>query len=107
VTPAPEEPGTRHARHLYTLLLDLEHLRIGRDAVLDALKAEGIGTGIHFISLHLHPYYRDRFGFAAEAFPGALHLSRRTLSLPLSARLSDGDVEDVIQAVRKVLLRHA
>ena len=105
-TPAPEEPGTRHARHLYTLLLDLAHLDVNRDAVLDLLKKEGIGTGIHFISLHLHPYYRDRFGYAADAFPGARYLSERTLSLPLSARLTDRDVEDVIQAVRKVLLRH-
>ncbi|HKY33080.1 MAG TPA: DegT/DnrJ/EryC1/StrS family aminotransferase [Candidatus Polarisedimenticolia bacterium] len=106
-TPPPEEPGTRHARHLYTLLLDLERLRASRDQVVEELKAEGIGTGIHFISLHLHPYYRDRFGFRPEDFPNARHLAERTLSLPLSARLTEQDVQDVIAAVRKVLLRHA
>lgn len=107
VTPAPEEPGTRHARHLYTLLLDVERLPVGRDAVVEELKEEGIGTGIHFISLHLHPYYQDRFGFAPEEFPNARHISERTMSLPLSARLDDRDVQDVIDAVRKVLLRHS
>jgi len=105
-TPAPEEPGTTHARHLYTLLLDLPKLRITRDDVVEELKAEGIGTGIHFISLHLHPYYRDRFGFSPDDFPNARRISERTLSLPLSARLSDQDVADVITAVRKVLLRN-
>jgi len=105
-TPAPEEPGTTHARHLYTLLVDLSKLRITRDDVVEELKAEGIGTGIHFISLHLHPYYRDRFGFSPDDFPNARRISERTLSLPLSARLSGQDVADVITAVRKVLLRN-
>jgi dTDP-4-amino-4,6-dideoxygalactose transaminase len=109
-TPAPEEPGTRHARHLYTLLVDLDRLRGERaslrDRIVEELKREGIGTGIHYVSLHLHPYYRDRFGFTPDSFPNARHISERTLSLPLSAKLSDGDVEDVIAAVRKVLLRH-
>jgi dTDP-4-amino-4,6-dideoxygalactose transaminase len=107
VTPAPEEPGTRHARHLYTLLVDTDRLGVGRDRIVEELKAEGIGTGIHFISLHLHPWYRDRFGFHPDDFPRARRLSERTLSLPLSAALNDQDVEDVIAAVRKVLLRHA
>jgi dTDP-4-amino-4,6-dideoxygalactose transaminase len=106
-TPAPEEPETRHARHLYTLHVDIDRLGVSRDQVVADLKAEGIGTGIHFIALHLHPYYRDRFGFTPDAFPVARRLSERTLSLPLSARLTDQDVEDVIAAVRKVLLRHA
>jgi len=101
------EPATVHARHLYTLLLDVERLNIDRDAVVEELKGEGIGTGIHFISLHLHPYYRERFGFSPDDFPQARHISERTVSLPLSARLSDQDVDDVITAVRKVLLRHS
>jgi dTDP-4-amino-4,6-dideoxygalactose transaminase len=104
--PAPEEPGTVHARHLYTLLLEIDRLGVSRDAVAEELRLEGIGTGIHFISLHLHPYYRDRFSLAPEDFPKARTISDRTLSLPLSARLSDQDVDHVIAAVRKVLLRH-
>ena len=104
--PAPEEPDTVHARHLYTLLLDADRLGVSRDAVAEELRLEGIGTGIHFISLHLHPYYRDRFRLSPEDFPISRSISERTLSLPLSARLSDQDVDDVIAAVRKVLLRH-
>ena len=104
--PAPEEPRTRHARHLYTLMLHPDRLRATRDQVVEELREEGIGTGIHFISLHLHPYYRDRFGFSPDRFPNARWISERTLSLPLSARLTDEDVQDVITAVRRVLLRH-
>ena len=104
VRPAPEEPGSVHARHLYTLLLDLDRLRGDRDAVMGALKAEGIGTGVHFIALHLHPYYRDRFSLRPEGYPVATEISRRTISLPLSAKLTARDVDDVIVAVRKVLL---
>jgi len=106
-TPVPEEAGSRHARHLYTLLLDLGRLRADRDAVMAALKAEGIGTGVHFIALHLHPYYRDRFSLSPQDFPVAAEISRRTISLPLSARLTSKDVDDVIAAVRKVLLHYA
>ena len=101
--PAPEEPGSVHARHLYTLLLDLDRLRVDRDAVIAALKEEGIGTGVHFIALHLHPYYRDRFGLRPSDFPASTEISRRTISLPLSAKLSEEDAADVVVAVRKVL----
>ena len=106
-TPIPEAADTYHARHLYTLLVDIDRLRAGRDQIVEDLKAEGIGTGIHFISLHLHPYYRERFGFAPDDFPQSRHISERTLSLPLSARLTAQDVEDVIAAVRKTLLANA
>jgi dTDP-4-amino-4,6-dideoxygalactose transaminase len=101
--PAAAEPETRHARHLYTLLLDLSKARIDRDALQQALKAENIGTAIHYIALHLHPYYSNQFGYKKGDFPNAEYVSERTLSLPLSAKLSDEDVEDVINAVRKVL----
>jgi dTDP-4-amino-4,6-dideoxygalactose transaminase len=105
--PAPEDPGSVHARHLYTLLLDLGRLRADRDTVMAALKAEGIGTGVHFIALHLHPYYRDRFSLKPSDFPVATQISRRTISIPLSAKLTPADANDVIAAVRKVLLGYA
>ena len=101
--PAPVRKGDRHARHLYTLLLDLDALRVNRDHILQALHCENIGAGIHFVGLHLQPYYKEAFGCRAADFPAATNISERTISLPLSARLSDHDVDDVIEAVHKVL----
>jgi dTDP-4-amino-4,6-dideoxygalactose transaminase len=104
--PAPPEADTRHARHLYTLLVKLEDLKADRDTIQQALHEEQIGTGIHYISLHLHEYYRERYGFKKEDFPNALYVSERTISLPLSTKLTDDDVQDVIAAVRTVLSRY-
>jgi dTDP-4-amino-4,6-dideoxygalactose transaminase len=104
--PAPQEPGTRHARHLYTLLLDLDHLRVDRDEVLAELHRCNIGTGVHYRAVHLHPYYRDRFGYRPGQLPNAEWISDRTLSLPLSPKLSDSDVDDVIAAVHGILETH-
>jgi len=101
----PEPPaGDRHARHLFVVLLELEQLRASRDEVLAALHGEGIGTGVHYRALHLHPFYQERFGYRAEDFPAAAWVGERTLSLPFSTGLSDRDVEDVVAAVRRVLL---
>ncbi len=102
--PPPEEPGTRHARHLYTPLLELEKLSVSRDQVLEALTAENIGVGVHFIPVHQHAYYRN-FWHAGE-FPNAEFIGQRTLSLPLAGDMSDEDVEDVCRALRRVLLYH-
>jgi dTDP-4-amino-4,6-dideoxygalactose transaminase len=105
-TPAPIESNTKHAYHLYTLLLDLEHLTITRDQFQQALYEEGIGTGIHFMALHLHPYYAKHYHYKFGDFPNAEFISERTLSLPLSAKLTDKDVDDVICAVKKILSRY-
>lgn len=105
-TPPPAAPNTRHAYHLYTLLLKLEELSCTRDEVLDALARENIGTGVHYIALHTHPYYAEAYGLKRGDFPNAEYISERTLSLPLSAKLSDDDVQDVIDAVTRVLCRH-
>jgi dTDP-4-amino-4,6-dideoxygalactose transaminase len=102
IRPAPPEPDTRHARHLYTILADVDRLRVDRDHLLNALQAEGIGTGVHYLALHLYPFYQDQLGCRAGDYPNAEFISERTISLPLSAKLSDADVEDVIEAVRKV-----
>jgi dTDP-4-amino-4,6-dideoxygalactose transaminase len=104
-TPVAPEKETKHARHLYTVHLKLEDLKVDRDAVQQAINAQNIGTGIHFVSLHLHPYYRDTYGYKKDDFPNSLCVSERTVSLPLSAKLTDDDVQDVIQAVSKVLDR--
>jgi dTDP-4-amino-4,6-dideoxygalactose transaminase len=101
--PAPEEPDTRHARHLYTLLLDIDRLQVGRDAIQAVLHERKIGTGIHYRALHLHRYYRDTLGYTEGDLPNSEWISDRTLSLPLSPKLGDDDVDDVIRAVRGTL----
>jgi dTDP-4-amino-4,6-dideoxygalactose transaminase len=105
--PAAPEKDTKHARHLYTILLKLEDLKADRDTIQQALHEENIGTGIHFISLHLHPYYHDTYGYKRDDFPNSLYVSERTISLPLSAKLTDEDVQDVIDAVTGVLDRYS
>ncbi|RJQ51828.1 MAG: DegT/DnrJ/EryC1/StrS family aminotransferase [Actinobacteria bacterium] len=100
--PAQAAPDTRHARHLYTLVLDVDRLGVDRDTFQQALHEENIGTGIHFIALHLHRYYHEAHGYRRGDFPNAEYVSDRTISLPLSAKLSDRDVQDVITAVWRV-----
>ena len=92
-----------HARHLYTPLLDIDATRISRDTFQQALHNENIGTGIHFVALHLHPYYANTFGLKRGDFPHAEFISDRTISLPLSAKLAEEDTDDVICAVKKVI----
>ena len=101
--PLGEEEGLRHACHLYTLLLDLDELGASRDEVQRLLHERKIGTGIHYRALHLHKYYRDTLRTRAGELSNAEWISERTLSLPLSAKLSDQDVADVIYEVRRAL----
>jgi len=103
--PAPVEPHTRHARHLYTLLVDIDRLTVGRDEVMAALHKQRIGTGIHYRAIHLHQYYRETFGYQRGDYPNAAWISDRTISLPLSPKLTDADVEDVVFSVTETL-RH-
>jgi dTDP-4-amino-4,6-dideoxygalactose transaminase len=101
-TPPPPEPDTRHARHLYQVLVSPE-AAIGRDALLDGLNERKIGTGVHYLGVHLHPYYRDKYGYKAEDFPVATAISERTLSLPLSPKVTEADQDDVVAALRELL----
>jgi dTDP-4-amino-4,6-dideoxygalactose transaminase len=98
-----ERPGCRSALHLYPIRLELERLTIGRDEVIEQLDALGVGTSVHFIPIHLHPYYRDKYGWRPEDFPVALDAFRRLISLPLHSGMSDEDVEHVVASVRDVL----
>jgi dTDP-4-amino-4,6-dideoxygalactose transaminase len=104
-TPPAEELGTRHARHLYTVLLDLERLRCTRDDVLLELHRQKIGAGVHYRALHLHPYYRETYGYARGDFPNSEWISDRTVSLPLSPKLTDEDIEDVMAVMERTMRR--
>jgi len=101
--PADPEPDTRHAHHLYTILVDEARAGAGRDAFLDRMTAHNIGVGVHYQSIAEHPYYQERYGWRPEDYPNAMAIGRQTVSLPLSAKLSDEDVEDVIAAVERSL----
>lgn len=100
--PAAEEPATVHARHLYSVLVEAGR---PRDGVLDGLIGHRIGTGVHYRPVHLHPFYRERFGHREGDFPHAEAIGERTLSLPLSPALTDADVADVLEAMTEVLSR--
>lgn len=106
MAPAPAEKNTVHALHLYTLLLDIDKIRISRDTFQQALHNENIGAVIHFVALHLHPYYANTFVFKRGDFPNAKFVSDRTISLPLSAKLTEEDADDVIHSVKKIIEKH-
>lgn len=101
--PADPAPDTRHAFHLYTILIDENRAGLSRDAFLDAMTGQNIGIGVHYRSLPEHPYYQQTFGWRAEDYPHACRIGRQTVSLPLTAKLTDEDVEDVVAAVRTAL----
>jgi dTDP-4-amino-4,6-dideoxygalactose transaminase len=101
--PASPEPGTRHGLHLYTLLIDERRTGISRDAFLREMGTQNIGVGVHYLSIPEHPYYRERFQWSPEQYPNAMRIGRQTVSIPLSAKLTDEDVQDVIRAVGRSL----
>lgn len=102
-----ERSDAESAWHLYVLRLNLDRLTIDRARFIEELRARNIGTSVHFIPIHLHPYYRDKYGFQPEDFPVAYREYQRLISLPLHPGLSDEDVQDVIAAVTDVVERFA
>lgn len=106
VEAAPSRPHVEHAWHVYALRLHLDRLTIDRSRFIEELRARKIGTSVHFIPLHLQPYYRDRYELRPEDFPVATREYRRLISLPLHPGLSDRDVDDVIEAVAGVAREH-
>ncbi len=101
--PAPVESGTRHAYHLYTIMVDEARTGLSRDAFLCAMTKQNIGVGVHYMSIAEHPYYKKTFQWRPEDFPHSMRIGRQTVSLPISAKLTDADVEDVIAAVKRCL----
>lgn len=98
-TPNVVEPDTINAFHLYPLLLNIEILKITRDEFMNEMYLRNIGVGVHYIALHLHPYYQEKYSYKKGDFPNAEWISERTVSIPLSAKLSKIDVEKVIESV--------
>lgn len=100
-----EMPGTQHAWHLYMLRLRPGVLTINRNQLIEDLRARNIGTSVHFIPLHLHPYYRETWGYQPGDLPAAEAAYENVLSLPLYPGMTEGDVDDVIEAIHDIVRR--
>lgn len=107
VLPAEPESDTRHAYHLYTILIDEQKCGIDRDFFLKVITENNIGVGVHYLSIPEHPYYQNTFGWHPEDYPNAMRIGRQTVSLPLSAKLTDEDVEDTVKTVQKIIEQKA
>jgi dTDP-4-amino-4,6-dideoxygalactose transaminase len=105
--PVAVRPDDIHSWHLYVIQLELESLAIDRNAFIELMAQAGIGCSVHFIPLHLQPYWRDRYNLAAENYPVASDVYKRAVSLPIYTRMTDADVQRVATAVRSILERHS
>jgi UDP-4-amino-4,6-dideoxy-N-acetyl-beta-L-altrosamine transaminase len=103
ITTPTAKSYTKHAWHLYPIQINEDLLTIGRNEFIEALKAENIGTSVHFIPLHIHPYYKEKYDFKSTDFPNAFSLYNNEISLPIYPKMEDKDVEDVIFAVEKII----
>jgi dTDP-4-amino-4,6-dideoxygalactose transaminase len=94
---------SRHAFHLFTVQIDDERVGFSRDQFLNTMNLHGIGTGVHYLSLAEHPVYQEKYGWQAESWPNAMMVGRRTVSLPISAKMNDLEIQRVIDTVMSVL----
>lgn len=102
LSPPPRRDGDRHAWHLYVVRLNLEAIQVDRAGVIEALGRAGIGASVHFIPLHLHPYYQRRFGYAPGRFPVAEALYERSISLPIWPGMTDEQVDRVASVLLEI-----
>lgn len=102
----PDQDDCEHAWHLYVLRLNKERLSISRNSFIKELNQLNIGTSVHFIPLQIHPYYQNKYKFKPNDFPVAYREYQRVISLPIYSKMSDGDVEDVVQTVTEIIRLH-
>lgn len=103
VLPAPEEKNTKHGYHLFTVLIDEKKTGVSRDQFLKEMTRRSIGVGVHYLSIPEHPYYRKKFGWKPVNYPFAMRTGQQTVSLPLSAKLTDDQVGRIIETVKEIL----
>jgi dTDP-4-amino-4,6-dideoxygalactose transaminase len=106
-TPTVQRPDDIHSWHLYVIQLELESLTIDRARFIELMAEQGVGCSVHFIPLHLQPYWRDRYQLRPENFPIATDVYSRAVSLPIYTRMSDEEVERVVNAVQNIAGRHS
>jgi dTDP-4-amino-4,6-dideoxygalactose transaminase len=101
--PAEPAANTRHGYHLYTMIIDEQRSKLSRDQLLDAMTQQGIGVGVHYMSLPEHRFYQQTFGWQPSEWPHAMRIGRNIVSLPLSAKLTSAEVGRIIQVVTDLL----
>jgi dTDP-4-amino-4,6-dideoxygalactose transaminase len=101
--PASAEENTKHAYHLFTLQIEKKLCGLSRDEFINKMTAHNIGVGVHYQSIPEHPYYNQTFGWNPNDYPNAYQIGQSTVSLPISAKLTDKDVDDVIRAVKLII----
>lgn len=101
-----EKPDVKSAYHLYMIQLDLDKMKVGRKAIFDEIRSKNIGVHVHYIPLHLHPYYQDNFRYQKGDFPVAEEYYERALTLPLFPKMNDDDINDVVNTVKNVIRRN-
>ena len=101
--PPGEEAHAEHSWHLYILRIRPEALTIGRDEYIQALKERGVGASVHFIPLHLHSFYAEKYGYRRGDFPNAEDAYSRCFSLPIFPDMTDAEIEHVTQSVKALL----
>ena len=103
ICPDDVETDTKHAYHLYTIMINKELVGISRDNFLVEMKNRNIGVGVHYLSIAEHPYYQDTYKWRTEDYPNAMKIGQETVSLPLSAKLSSNDVNRIVNAVKDII----
>lgn len=103
IQPPFVEQENQHAWHLYIIQLNFEKLNVDRAQFIEEMRARNIGTSVHFIPLHMHPYYRETYGYSPDDFPNASYVYQRIVSLPIYSKMTDEDVNDVIDAVKDIV----
>ena len=101
--PCDPESHIKHAYHLYTILVDDIKSGISRDKLIVELFNNNIGSGVHYLSIPEHPYYRRTFGWKCEDYPIAMKIGRQTVSIPLSPKLSDSEAERIAGKIIEIL----
>jgi dTDP-4-amino-4,6-dideoxygalactose transaminase len=102
ITPV-EKDYVKAVYHIYVIQLRLEKLKVGRKEIFQALRAENIGVNVHYIPVHLQPFYMKEFGYKRGDYPRAESYYERAITLPIFPKMSDKDVSDVITAVKRVI----
>jgi len=103
---SPVKKYMRHAYHLYIILLDIDKIKITRDVFLEEMRKLKIGVGVHYTALHLHPYYKKKYKYKKGDLKNTEYISNRTVSLPLSPKLTLNDQRDVVKAVKKIINKY-